>query len=410
MSFNYKMIFLWFICFCFLTVNSIKSYAGNGFYGGEMYYKHLHGSVYKFYMVVYSNCTGLTPDPPKIEITDGTTTKLYADTICCSSNYNLGFNSGQCTLCSGSCSFAFGIQFITYYATIDVGSFSGCNLTASFSYCCSYYKITTGGGNEEVYVNCKLNRCNGDHNAPVFQEPGQFLMNVSKPVDIYQTATPYNINDSMVYRLVPPLKDSIHPTTFSAGYEYSFPMTYAGISPTDSIPGGFHYFQNSGRLFFVPQQTDESLMSIEADEYAKNSSGNWYLAGTTTKTLTLICSKLKSSNDLPQVAPIKEAPNDTLYTCAGTSLAIQFKTTDPDNHKDTMVLMNIVNETGGTFNFNGNQAEGALFSWTPANANVRKQPYKIIMMAEDALYPMGDFSQKAFYIVVKDSMPVFSIK
>src|SRR6185503_6133685 len=113
-------------------------------------------------------------------------------------------------------------------------------------------------------------------------------------------------------------------------------------------------------------------------------------------TMTLICSKLKTSNDLPQVAPLKEAPNDTLYTCAGTSLSIQFKTTDPDNHKDTMSLLNIINETGGQFNFNGDQAQGALFSWTPTNANIRKQPYKIIMMAEDALNPMGDFSQKVF--------------
>ena len=67
MNFDYKKIFLWVICFCFLTAISNKSYAGNGFYGGEMYYKHLNGSLYKFYMVIYSNCTGTTPDPPQIE-------------------------------------------------------------------------------------------------------------------------------------------------------------------------------------------------------------------------------------------------------------------------------------------------------------------------------------------------------
>jgi len=386
------------------------SLAGSNYYGGEVYYQHLHGSFYKVYLVYYTNCSGSTM-LPLIGVTDGKTTKTYADTQCCTSNYDLGFSTGQCTVCSNSsCSFGFGVEFITSYATIDMNDFSGCNLTVYFASCCSNSKITTGVYDDSIYVGSILNRCNGDHNSPKFQEEGLFLMNVYKPVDIYQTASPANLSDSIVYKLIPPLKNAKHPLSFTPGYDYTFPMTYYGISPTSPKPEGFHYDQNSGELYFIPQQKDMSLMAIEADEYTKNASGIWYLAGSTTRTTTLTCAVTNSNNNLPQIAPISGTTNDTLYTCAGINIALQFKTTDPGNSHDAMTLLNVLNEPNGNLSYSTAVQQSATFYWTPANKDIRAAPYKVIMMADDGLYPMSDYSQAALYIFVKDSSRIFSIK
>ena len=386
------------------------SFAGSNLYGGEMYYKHIRGSLYKVYLVYYTNCSGTTPSLPLIGVTDGSTSKTYNDTICCSSNYDLGFSTGQCTLCSSlSCSFGFGVQFITVYATIDMNDFNGCKLNLYYSACCANNRITTGGADDTIYVSCNLNRCNGEHSSPIFQEEGLFLMNVYKPVDIYQTVIPANINDSIVYRLVPPLMNATKAIPYTPGYEYTFPMTYFGISPTNSKPGGFHFDSRSGELYFIPQQKDISLMAIEADEYEKNSSGSWYLAGTTTRTTTLTCSVLNSTNNTPQIESVAGTTNDTLYTCAGVNIALQFKTKDPGNPKDDMTILNVLNEPNGNISYSTSLPQSATFYWTPTNNDVRPEPYKVIMMADDGLSPMSDYSQAALYIFVKDSQPVLSI-
>jgi len=403
--------FKWLICLLF-----VFGFYGNAFgvwksFGGEIYYQYTGGSTYRVFGVNYTECNGIPKDTVIFHITDGNTSKAYSTHKCCTSYYNQGIAAGQCTRCPNNpaCTFPYGVKFDTYYADVDVSAFSSCTLTISWDTCCLYSSITTGGANEPFYISAILNRCNGDHSSPQFQESPVMLISYKKVVDLYQTVTPANNNDSIVYRFVYPTSAANTKIPYQPGYDYNFPFMYEGTSPVDKKPGGFHYFPTTGELCFTPEKTDISIIALEADEYAKNKSGVWYLAGNTLRTTVTFCIIGTNLKNTPQIAGIAGVKNDTLYTCAGVPLTLQFTTNDPGNKHDTMTITNVVNETSGNISYSSGSDPTATLYWTPVDSNVSSAPYKVIMMASDDGVPLNNFVESTLYIYVLDSMPDDSI-
>jgi len=399
------------LCIFFAFGNSGHINAAGSIYGGEVYYQYEKGSIYRIYAVVYASCNGIAPNANGLAITDGTNTITPLITKCCTSYYNEGISSNTCTRCPSNptCSFPYGFQFITIYGDVDVSYFSGCKLTVFFAGSALPSTITTGGANENFYISTTLNRCNGDHSSPQFQEsPAMMLINGSL-TDLYQSVMPASKNDSIVYRFINPYSAAGQSIPYTTGYAYNYPLRYLGKSTTDPKPKGFHYDARSGEMYFTPAGTDVTLISIEADEYARNKSGAWYLAGTTARTTVTFCINNGNTSNSPQIAAPAGAKNDTVYTCAGIPLTLQFKTSDQNNSKDTISINNILNETSGSFAYSGGINPTATLYWTPANTDVNAAPYKVIMMATDDGSPLYKFVQSTLYIYVIDSMPDDSI-
>ena len=135
-----------FLCILFAFCSVQNASATMYVAGGEIYYTYLGGNTYKFYLVIYQNCGGIPINLANFKISDGKVTRSYSDTLCCTSYYNTGIPSGQCSRCSNSsCAFLYGYQFRTYFATVDLISFQGCNFTISFTDSALSGGITTGG-------------------------------------------------------------------------------------------------------------------------------------------------------------------------------------------------------------------------------------------------------------------------
>jgi hypothetical protein len=407
---GYHSLFKGLIVLLFLIITT-SSFANNTL-GAEIYYRHDSGSHYRIFLVLYANCNGIPPAAPNISITDGTISKTYSTTKSSTSYFSTGIPSGQCTRCSDlACPFMYGFQFITCYRDVDLNDFNGCNLTISWSVSggTNFGSVTTiSGGMTTLYVEVKLNRCYAEHSSPVFKQQAVMLLNDKKKVDMYQNVSPADPNDSIVYRLVPPLSAANTPLKYYTNYDYDHPLIYSGTAITDPKPKGFHYFPNSGELCFIPQKTDVSMIALEADEYAKDKSGNWYLSGYTIRSHVIWESVLTNTKNDPQISGIAGVSNDTIYTCAGVPLKFQVKTYDSYNSHDTITLSSI-NETGGSFTYSTAINPVATFTWTPLNKDVSNNPYHIILIATDDGSPIGNTIERQFCIYIRDSMPGIKI-
>jgi len=377
-----------------------------GTVGGEIYYTYSGGTTYRVFFSYYVDCNGVPPANPPIYVKDGTKTNTYSTKLCCISYYDADIPSGQCTRCSNmSCTLGYGVQFRLCYADVDVSVFNNCSLGIYCTVCCSNNAITTCTAGTNMYIETKLNRCNGDHNSPQFQESPPILASYGMATDIFQTVTPANRTDSIVYKLIPAYTGLNTTVAYNTGYNYDHPLVYFGTAATDGKPEGFHYGSSSGELFFIPEKTDVSLISMEADEYAKDKSGAWYLAGSTIRLNQIASQSFSAANNNPQIN--SNYTNDTIYTCAGVPVTLKIKTGDKDT-KDSVILSSI-NETNGTISYKAALNASATYTWTPGNQDVSPVPYHIIFTAKDNVRPVCGMVQQRFYIFVTDSMPNVSI-
>jgi len=376
--------------------------------GGEIYYKYLGGTTYRVYLNYYGDCgSGSIINTFNVQISDLYTVKTYATQVDKSSYYDANIPSGQCTSCSsGTCKFLYGAHNVVYYVDVDVSVFSGCKLQIYWDMVFWNGLTTISGTVNYLYVVSLLDRCNGDHDSPVFEEQQLLLANYNIALDQYQTVSPANKNDSVVYKLTPASSYWYSPYTYNKNYGYDHPLRYYGLSTWEKKPKGFHYDSLSGEIFFIPTHADVTLISLEADEYSKDKSGQWYLSGTTMRVNQLICAGYDSSNHNPVVEGIRGAKSDTVFTCAGIPLGLQIPSFDID--KDS-VKMSDINDTKGSISYSNAKQTIATFSWNPANADVSPIPYSFILSAKDNAHPVCGSVQRRFYIYVQDSLPTVSL-
>src|SRR6185437_6046621 len=404
----------WLVCFLFVSFFSQKVLGYNQFLGGEIYYQYISGSSYRIYYTVYHQCVGIFLfNNNDFAITDGNTTLTLTPTKCCTNYYTTGIPSGQCTRCmSATCPFPYGYAFDSYYADVDVNYFKGCKLTISWSCCCFNGAITTGAADDNFYISTILNRCNGEHSSPVFEEQAMMIVNNGKLVDQYQTVTPANNGDSIYYHLVNTFSAANTSIPYVSGYAYNYPLKYTG-SLTDAKPKGFHYGPHTGEVYFTPQNPDQSFMSLEADEYARDKSGKWYLAGSTVRTNVVVCVTINTNNNMPVFTGTggKDGINvgDTIIVCAGKPVSFQIDAYDFNNPYDTLTLSGINNTSGNLAFSSPGYKPAASFSWTPSNSDISPNPYQIIITATDNVAPISDLLQASVYILVKDSFPDVAI-
>jgi hypothetical protein len=377
--------------------------------GGEITWKYDSGSVYTIYLNLFRAPNGLPPPSQNFDITDGTTTKNYT-----ASNRKLAYcyapvpPTSQCSRCSDlACTFPIAANVEVFSIDVDMNDFNGCNLTLSWSYCCLNSAITTLSPSY-FYTEAKLNRCNKDQNSPKFEEIPAFFVIKGKPVELYQTVIPGNRDDSVVYRLARPLQGKNNAYAYITGYGYDHPIMYNGSAISDPKPAGFHFDKYSGELAFLPKKTDVSLMAIEADEYQKDASGNYYLVSSIMRVNEIMCIDYYYSDTYyPVINGITNSASDSVYTCSNNALKIQVRSFD-QNNKDSLFI-SAMNETGGSVSYSSARFPTTTLNWTPANKDVRRNPYKLILTALDNNRPMCGMILRAFYIFVNDSLPSVSI-
>jgi hypothetical protein len=377
------------------------------FYGAEIYYSYNGNTSYILNLDVFAPCTAL-PASSVITVSDGNTSKTYTLSYCCASDIT-PVPKGQCLYCSNAaCSFKFGIKKYQYSASADLSDFKGCDLKISWSGCCGDSLTNINIGAAGIYVECRLNRCIREPNSPRFLFKPVMAFQVNCLSDQYQIVKPVSSADSIVYKLVPPHSDSSTTISYKSGFSYKEPITYYGTNASAPKPAGFHYDAVTGELWFNPLKKESSFITIEADEYTRDGNGKYYLVGSTMRAFMMESfSASGSKSSAPVIERTDGLSGDTIIACAGIPLNISIKGYDPDADS---VFLEQYEESPGSFNLQPYfQYYKGSYTWTPAKLNISKIPYSIILSIRDNERPVYNFTQRRFYIFVKDSLPVFTV-
>jgi hypothetical protein len=374
--------------------------------GAEISYTYIDSSSYYVTAYIYRDCNGIPLSGTNMYATDGATKLGFSVSKCCGKDIT-PVCSKSCTRCTDlSCNFGYGLQKWTVSAKMDASKLFGCNITIVWTEGSSGYTSNIYS-TPNVYVECKLNRCIIDHSSPKFQFDPRNLLCVNTIEDEYVTASPGTVNDSISYHLTTPLQSVGYPMAYNSPFNYLSPLTYSG-SPAyySKKPKGFHYDSITGEFFFKSTKSESTYMAWEADQYLKDSSGSYYLAGKITRVMEMITMTCLS-NSLPVVSSPDTNSSDTIKTCS--NIPVQFTVKTSDSNSTDNVTLTALNETSGKISISMGSRPTATFSWTPSSKDVGKAPYTVTFIAKDNKCPLYGQGERRIYIFVKDSLPATKI-
>jgi len=369
-------------------------------YGADISYTYVSGSTYLITVASYQDCnTPVAPSGGVDMISPYLSSSIsLGGTISSGKDITPNASSNTCDLCTNNvCSFGFGIKKFTITQQVDLSNYKGCNFTFSYSECC--------GDQGNVYIECTINRCNGDQNGPVYESDPMTLMCIYNPYDGYQAVTPGNKNDSIRYYFTDPLSAPGSPVGFPYPYSSNNPLPYSGNAGDPfKFPNcyGFHYDSLSGLLQFKPNKLASSYYALKAEEYRKDSTGKYYLFGTSMRRAKAYVINCSGNYREPSITGINGGTADSIYICANIPQSIYFKTYSYSN--DTLKLK-YNNGTSGYISTLIRPWPIDTLKWTPSNKEISKNPYILTLTVSNAMRPVPVQSQRKFYIFVTDSFP-----
>jgi hypothetical protein len=395
------------ILFLFLAIVCYEEARASHAIGAEISYAYQSGTTYLVTVYCYRDCNGIPLSGTDLNATDGSKSLLLTASKCCGKDIT-PVCSSSCDRCTDlSCSVFFGVQRWTVTAKLDASYFSNCTIKLYWDESAVAYTSNATNGGQDLYIETKLNRCYAEHSSPQFQFNPRILLCKNAPVEEFVTAGYGTLNDSISYHFAkPPLSGGGY-IGYNTPFSYLSPLTYPN-SPAyyNKKPQGFHYDSTSGEFYFKPAKVESTFMGWEVDQYLKDSTGKYYLAGNTVRISEMIVLAC-DSNHVPSITSPDKYSADTIITCANEPVNFTVKTSDADS-KDN-VNLTALNETSGTVSISTASRPAATFSWLPKNSEVRKLPYAITFTAADDKCPFYGMVQKRVWIFVQDSLPVTGI-
>jgi hypothetical protein len=393
---------------CIILLLCSYTSKANHIFGGDISWSFVNGSTYLVTVQVYQDCNA-TKDPANnifISSENGVISGnvQLSSKICCAKDIT-PVSPGSCDRCSNSkCSFGFGIRKWIISAEVDLSTISSSafwEFTFSYTDCCDKYI-------NNFYIESKMNASHGNQSGPVYKSDPVSIICVYNIIDRFQDASPGNKNDSMNYYFTDPLSAPGTTIALSAPYTSKNPLVYTGNDPDATfkppLGAGFHYSPVTGELQFRPTGVQNSYFALEADEYKKDSSGKYYLSGTTMRRAAISVIDCNQSGT-PYIQWINRGTKDSVYVCANIPLSLSFLAFI-GSQVDTARFTN-EHETNGTFTY-GFQKYYATetFNWTPTIKDVGKTPHILTITATNNGKTLQTFAQKKVYIFVNDSFPV----
>lgn len=310
---------------------------------------------------------------------------------------------GQCTGCDASCSFSYGIKKYELVSVIDVSQFktNGCQeVTISWSQCCRTGHISTGGANQNFYIEAKMHvgSSSGD-NSPKFNTPPFVFTCLGRDFVFDHGASDRDTTDSLVFSFSEPRTSAGGRTTWKSSFSHQKPVSYLGFPKDysfDRFPFGIHLDSATGMLAFRPMKIESSLLAIKVEEFR-----NGVKIGETSRDVTFSVIKCVSNNP-----PVISSTNCTfpkieniLYTCPGQEICFSLCTSDKDKN-DTLSLEKVVSPPGSTVKITNGKRPKLDFCWTPTASQMRKQPYFLSIKTTDDACPLKASSFRTFQIFV----------
>ncbi len=402
----------------FLNISNLK--AAN-IVGAEIYTSYLSSKEIKITLFIYTNCNSATNNA-KILVTPPNSNSFYVNTVY---NSNVGYvgsvnvtpvSPGKCNTCNAACLLYRSIYRLEYDAIVDISKYNGCVFTFSFG---NGNRRFSFASNEGLYVETKLNVCfNKTFTTPRFAESPFFHACKDECITTYLTAQSEH-NDSLVYEIVSPKKDSVTDFIYPLGYSYKQPLNYNGYpSITDTFIAssckGFYLDPVTGELNFKAIDTkwdiDDyialSYMAVKVTQYMPDTFGKMIKASEVNRLMAIMISPCKS-NFLPVLSSPKIA--DT-FVCAGSEINLNFITADADGGDKTYIDA-AFDIPFATYSQDTSKLKAtAKFNWTPAISNLRKKPYTLLITVFDKNGTFTRTNQKLINIYVVSMKPELKFK
>ena len=399
--------FTWLLVSSILLMSLIfQPRAQAGIFGADISYKQISGDTLLVQVSSYMECqTGNVSAIP---------VNVYAGSGSLNYNVNTNLTSGTdvTPICKGSCSYctdaacrvAFGIR--KYYLTCNVvlNDKKYCDYIFSWQKCCLSTKITTGASFENFYISCSFNKCiAGFHNSPSYTDAPIMLVCRNACASFFNTAL-VDGNDSVSYAMVNPLSDKGSPISFNSGYSYDAPLIFSGDkNDAFNFPYcyGFHFDSITSQISFKATKNDITILSLEAREWKKDSSGKYKIVGTSNRSVCLMV--LECDNHTPiWVKGFTSNLSETTKAYAGLPFSYDFEGYDPDG--DSMSITRKDSIAGTKMNINAKSSISGTLSWTPKNTDINKAPYPFTLRLKDKVCPIPAIIEAQLLINV-DSFP-----
>ncbi len=322
-----------------------------------------------------------------------------------------------CTSCDNSqCSNSYGYEKFTETYIVDLSNANCCKVRFSYSNCCRSNGLTYCDG-KPFYVSSWFDHCQVPcDNSPRFRSPAQVLacknQGYKRNLRAYDTDTDSTGKslDSLAYELTCPKTSSSNTCSGSGGigspnYTCKKPLHFK-LFPNANFPypNGFNLDPQSGQLKFTPTKQQVAPLAFEVKQYRDtNSDGQKELFGVVTREAQISVENCKPNN-IPEITGLPCSGSSKKATaCAGIRDTFSFCTNDPDNGDSVSLTFNRGTlPDSAKWKIKDTQAQypKANIIWKPIQNDIRSQPYRFTLKADDDVCPINGRVVEPFKIKV----------
>lgn len=350
--------------------------------GGEISYSYLSGLDYKIKLRLLRDCSGgISPTIETVKLSSVNASQSINLTV---SLISSGIINTYCnsvvTTCTNLSSGAPGFEYFDYEATVTL-PMAASDWIFSYNHCCRNGNINNlfNPSSQGAYIYTTLNNLNspgGFNNSAYFVLDNSVVFGINQTYSFSQSAIDVD-GDSLHYSLVSAMDGSSNaPAVIGANY-----YAAAGYSPATPFAsaGSIGINGSNGNITFSNSIISSNVVAIKVDEYR-----NGALIASTMKDMLFMFYN-SGTNHLPSISGVNGGSNyyTSLNVCPNSSLTFNIDGSDVDVMDSTHVHVVATDIVGYNVTSNNALQETITFNWTPSTADIRSQPYVLIVEAKD---------------------------
>ncbi len=379
--------------------------------GADITYTYISGNDYLFRLVLYRDCTGITPGSSQnVDFTSNSCGQTFSQTFTQDSIVDVSqVCPGQLTTCNGGS--LPGTQAY-YYSAIVTMPANCTDWQIYWSTCCRNSAITNlqSPGSAGIFVMITMDNLNYPTNSsPQFSAIPTPYLCVNQSFSYNHGAFDPD-GDSLVYSLTQPLDGSTPPGTpiaYNPGYSATNPV----------IASVFNLNSATGEMCFTPTQADFDVIVIQIQEYR-----NGVLIGTYRREMQVVISS-SCSNSPPNTGgnnvcgggtftnisggpTVQVVDSNSVMLCPGDSVRFQITVSDPDGD-NVSLSTNIASSIPGanyTISCQNCQQSVLTFWWTPTALDSGVNVFTVTV--QDDACPISGLMYYTYDIYVFDGVTV----
>lgn len=421
-------------CLIFIVFSQSQSLKASHILGAEITYKHVFGSKYKFYLTVYRDCNeckfnGNGGGNSSLNCSDISSLIIRGSEGTNYSNLDLGTIelirtdvvditktcSTSVSKCMANSTINYGFEKQVFEGEFDFNDLlvqNYCNLDVSISISSRNIKINSSTAEQNFYNYTSISLCNNTKNeSTVFLNSPQFLYPINQS-QFLSLGVSNPDNDSLAFFLKPAKVNRLSNVSYASGRSFNEPFSYYCLNASSScVPNinstptqGFYISNLTGDIAFTPVLSNQGgVIVIECEEWKKDGSGVYYLAGVVRR--DIYAETITANNNTPNIS----LSNASLVICQGETKSIEVQVSDlPFNSSlyDNVEIELLVNEVNAIIEQIPNQTPGVKrYRLNIEGTLLNIGEHRLTVKFKDNHCPIYAESSQTLFLNVKSTTP-----